>query len=235
MVNLRVRVKGARARVADPREPVGGVSASPLHAASHRERRGSRWIRRPTSRTCTSFRSPQDPSRVVLIMNVIPSQEPSPARTTLTSTRTFCTRCTSTSTATGRPTSTTEFRFETEIRAPFDDLPVAYAGVDGVPGLPPGISALDGAGSEASAFGRATSSGEVIRKRRTELGSARRCSPCLRHRPAHHSEPRGSRQPGHLRPEQRRAHIRGAAGRDLLHRSRARPSTRSTSAATRRS
>jgi Domain of unknown function (DUF4331) len=38
--------------------------------------------------------------------------------------------------------------FTTEIRPPFNDLPVAYAGVDPVPGLPPAITALDGAGSE---------------------------------------------------------------------------------------
>ena len=41
-----------------------------------------------------------------------------------------------------------EFRFHTAIRAPFNDLPVSYAGVDPVPGLPPAITALDGPGSE---------------------------------------------------------------------------------------
>ena len=35
-------------------------------------------------------------------------------------------------------------RFSTQIRPPFNDLPVAYAGVDGVPGLPPGIRDLRG-------------------------------------------------------------------------------------------
>ncbi len=39
-------------------------------------------------------------------------------------------------------------RFTTEIRPPFNDLPVAYADVDPVPGLPPAITALEGAGSE---------------------------------------------------------------------------------------
>jgi len=41
-----------------------------------------------------------------------------------------------------------EFRFTTELRPPFNDLPVSYAGVDPVPGLPPAITALDGPGSE---------------------------------------------------------------------------------------
>src|SRR5262245_63528823 len=40
-----------------------------------------------------------------------------------------------------------EFSFTTEVRPPFTDLPVSYAGVDPVPGLPPAITALDGAGS----------------------------------------------------------------------------------------
>jgi hypothetical protein len=38
--------------------------------------------------------------------------------------------------------------FHTALEAPFDDLPVSYAGVDPVPGLPPAITALDGPGSE---------------------------------------------------------------------------------------
>jgi len=35
-------------------------------------------------------------------------------------------------------------RSKTAIRAPFNDLPVAYAGIDGVAGLPPAIRDLDG-------------------------------------------------------------------------------------------
>jgi hypothetical protein len=65
-----------------------------------------------------------------------------------------------------------EFRFRTEIRAPFDDLPVAYAGVDGVPGLPPGISALDGAGSEGLGVRQSYTVRQIIRSRPTNLGLA---------------------------------------------------------------
>jgi hypothetical protein len=64
-----------------------------------------------------------------------------------------------------------QFRFETEIRAPFNVLPLAYAGVSGVPGLPLPITALDGPGSDGLGVRQRYSVTEVRGKMRTDLGT----------------------------------------------------------------
>jgi hypothetical protein len=96
-----------------------------------------------------AFRSWEDPSKVVFIMNVIPSQVPASGPNFFNFDDNVLYAFHFDLNADGNADDLSiEFRFITEIRPPFDDLPVAYAGVDPVPGLPPAITALDGAGSE---------------------------------------------------------------------------------------
>src|SRR5215475_14018086 len=93
------------------------------------------------------FRSWEDPGKVVLIMNVIPGQEPSSGPNYFNFDDDVLYVIHVDADRDGKEDIEYEFRFRTEIRPPFDDLPVSYAGVDPVPGLPPAITALDGAGS----------------------------------------------------------------------------------------
>jgi hypothetical protein len=95
-----------------------------------------------------AFRSWEDPNKAVFIMNVIPSQVPASGPNFFNFDDDVLYAFHFDLNADGKAEDVTiEFRFRTEIRSPFNDLPVAYAGVDGVPGLPPAITALDGAGS----------------------------------------------------------------------------------------
>jgi hypothetical protein len=96
-----------------------------------------------------AFRSWEDPGRAVFIMNVIPSQVPASGPNFFNFDDEVVYAFHLDLDADGDPEDAViEFRFTTELRTPFDDLPVSYAGVDPVPGLPPAITALDGAGSE---------------------------------------------------------------------------------------
>jgi Domain of unknown function (DUF4331) len=61
-----------------------------------------------------------------------------------------------------------EFRFTTEIRPPFNDLPVSFFG--GAAGIPP-ITALDGTGSEGLGLRQRYTVTEVRGKQRTDLGT----------------------------------------------------------------
>ena len=96
-----------------------------------------------------AFRSWEDPTKAVLIMNVIPSQVPAsgPNFFNFDDEVVYAFHLDLDRDGDAED-AVIEFRFHTAIRTPFDDLPVAFAGVDGVPGLPPGITALEGAGSE---------------------------------------------------------------------------------------
>jgi hypothetical protein len=96
-----------------------------------------------------AFRSWEDASKAVFIMNVIPSQVPASGPNFFNFDDDILYAFHFDLNGDGNADDIDlEFRFHTEIRQPFDDLPVAYAGVDPVPGLPPAITALDGAGSE---------------------------------------------------------------------------------------
>jgi Domain of unknown function (DUF4331) len=96
-----------------------------------------------------AFRSWEDPKKAVFIMNVIPSQVPASGPNFFNFDDDVLYAFQFDLNADGNAEDVKiEFRFRTEIRSPFNDLPIAYAGVDGVPGLPPAITALDGAGSE---------------------------------------------------------------------------------------
>jgi len=121
----------------------------PTQAASHRE--APQIALDPTADITDvyAFRSWNNPDNVVFIMNVIPAQEPSSGPNYFNFDDEVLYRMHLDTNQNGIAGDIVyEFRFDTEIRTPFDDLPVAYAGVDGVPGLPPGITALDGPGSE---------------------------------------------------------------------------------------
>jgi uncharacterized protein DUF4331 len=96
-----------------------------------------------------AFRSWEDPTKAVFILNVIPSQVPASGPNFFNFDDNVLYAFHFDLNADGRAEDVNiEFRFSTEIRPPFNGLPVAYAGVDGVPGLPPAITALDGPGSE---------------------------------------------------------------------------------------
>jgi hypothetical protein len=95
------------------------------------------------------FRSWNDPSKVVLIMNVIPAQVPSSGPNYFFFDQTVRYAFHLDLNADGRADDLNiEFTFTSELRAPFTDLPIPQAGVTGVAGLPPAVTALDGAGSE---------------------------------------------------------------------------------------
>src|SRR5262249_3860396 len=95
-----------------------------------------------------AFRSWTDPTKVVFIMNVIPSQEPGSGPNYFNFDDSAPYRIHLDADANGTPDDVVyEIRFTTEIRQPFRDvLPLAFAGP--VPGLLPAITALDGSGSE---------------------------------------------------------------------------------------
>jgi len=170
MENLRSRWVRARVRGGVLAMLLGACLATTAHAASHRE--APKISLDPTADITDVyfFRSWEDPSRVVLIMNVIPAQEPSSGPNYFNLDEDVLYVMHLDVDRDGQTDIDYEFRFETEIRAPFDDLPVAYAGVDGVAGLPPGISALDGTGSEGLGLRQRYTVRQVSRKRRGDLG-----------------------------------------------------------------
>jgi hypothetical protein len=96
-----------------------------------------------------AFRSWEDPTKAVFIMNVIPSQVPASGPNFFNFDDDVLYAFHFDMNADGKPDDITfEFRFTTEIRSPFDGLPVAYAGITPpIQGLPPAITALDGDGS----------------------------------------------------------------------------------------
>ena len=119
------------------------------YAASHRE--APQIALDPTADITDvyAFRSWENPNNVVFIMNVIPAQEPSSGPNYFNFDDEVLYQIHLDTNQNGIAGDIVyQFRFDTEIRPPFDDLPLAYAGVDGVPGLPPAITALDGLGSE---------------------------------------------------------------------------------------
>ena len=96
-----------------------------------------------------AFRSWEDPSKAVFIMNVIPSQVPASGPNFFNFDDDVVYAFNLDLDGDGAADDAViEFRFTTVLRPPFGDLPLSYAGVDPVPGLPPAITALDGPGSE---------------------------------------------------------------------------------------
>lgn len=119
-----------------------------------------------------AFRSWEHPDNVVFIMNVIPAQEPSSGPNYFNFDDKVLYQIHLDTNQDGNAGDIVyQFRFHTEIRKPFNDLPVAYAGVDGVPNLPPSISALDGPGSEGLGLRQSYSVTEVRPNGHRDLGT----------------------------------------------------------------
>jgi hypothetical protein len=146
----------------------------PARAASHRE--APLIALDPTADITDvyAFRSFEagKSDRVVFIMNVIPGQEPSSGPNYFAFDDDVLYAIHLDLNRNGRAEDITyEVRFTTEIRPPFTDLPVAYAGVAGVPGLPGPITALDGPGSEGLGLRQSYTVTEVRNGRRRDIGS----------------------------------------------------------------
>lgn len=124
---------------------IAAAIATPAFPASHRE---APLIALDPAADITdvyAFRSWEDPSKVVFIMNVIPGQEPSSGPNYFNFDDQVTYDIHLDVDRDGKAKDIVyRFRFNTELRPPFDDLPVAYAGVDNVAGLPPAIRDLDG-------------------------------------------------------------------------------------------
>src|SRR5262245_21447824 len=117
-------------------------------AASHREAPLIALDPAADNTDVYAFRSWEDPSKAVFIMNVIPSQVPASGPNFFNFDDDVVYAFHLDLNGDGNADDVAlEFTFHTEIRPPFTDLPVALAGVDPVPGLPPAVTALDGPGS----------------------------------------------------------------------------------------
>ena len=117
-------------------------------AASHREAPAMTFDPAADITDVYAFRSWEDPSKVVFIMNVIPAQEPSSGPNYFNFDDDIAYDINIDTNKDGKANDIIyRVRFTTELRKPFDDLPIAYGGVDGVPGLPPAIHTLDGVDS----------------------------------------------------------------------------------------
>lgn len=149
------------------------VSSGALHAASHRE---APQIALDPSADLTdvyAFRNWNDPDKVVFIMNVIPAQEPSSGPNYFTFDDQVLYQIHLDTNRDGVAEDIVyQFRFDSEIRPPFNDLPLAYAGVDELPGFPAGIDALDGPGSDGIGLRQRYSVTELRnRNQRRQLGT----------------------------------------------------------------
>lgn len=125
------------------------AASGPSLAASHRE--APLIALDPTADITDvyAFRNWNDPDKVVFIMNVIPAQEPSSGPNYFNFDDNVLYEIHLDTNRNGIAEDIVyQFRFDTEIRDPFKDLPIVYASVDNGPTLPPGITALDGDGSK---------------------------------------------------------------------------------------
>ncbi|MGH8650916.1 MAG: DUF4331 domain-containing protein [Gammaproteobacteria bacterium] len=117
-----------------------------------------------------AFRSWEDDSKVLFVMNVIPAQEPSSGPNYFF----FDDKVAYDFNLDIDQDGVAEdiiyrVQFKTQIRPPFNDLPVSYAGVDPVPGLPPAITDLDGDGATGLGLRQTYTVTEIQGKRRTVL------------------------------------------------------------------
>ncbi len=151
---------------------LGIVPALPAGAASHRE--APLIANDPTADITDTyfFRSWQNPANVVLIMNVIPGQEPSAGPNYYNFGDDVLYSFHLDLNADGRADDVVyEVRFRTELRGPLTalKLPVAQAG--GIAGVIPPITALDGPGSEGLITRQSYTVTEVRNGVRTNLGT----------------------------------------------------------------
>ena len=122
-----------------------GFCGSAAQAASHRE--APLMALDPTADITDvyAFRSWENPGNVVFIMNVIPGQEPSSGPNYFNFDDEVAYDINLDVNQDGKADDIIyRIQFKTEIRPPFNDLPVAYAGVDGIAGLPGSIRSLTG-------------------------------------------------------------------------------------------
>ncbi len=148
--------------------------ATPAFGASHREAPAIAMDPEADITDVYAFRSWEDPSKVVFIMNVIPAQEPSSGPNYFNFDDDVLYQLHLDTNQDGEAEEIVyNFRFKTEIRPPFKDLPVAYAGVDSVAGLPPAVKALDGPGSEGLGMRQSYTVTEVRGNKRRNLGTGK--------------------------------------------------------------
>jgi len=128
---------------------LAGMVVTPAQAASHRE---APLIAQQPAADITdvyAFRSWKNPANAVFIMNVIPAQEPGAGPNYFFFDPALVYEFHLDTNQDGKAEDIVyQVRFTTELRSPFDDLPLSFAGVDTVAGLPPAIRHLDGPGSE---------------------------------------------------------------------------------------
>lgn len=95
-----------------------------------------------------AFRSWENPDKLVFIMNVIPAQEPGAGPNYFNFDDKVAYEIHLDTNQDGKANDIVyRVLFNSQIRPPYDDLPLAYAGVEGLPGLS-AIKALNGPGSE---------------------------------------------------------------------------------------
>jgi hypothetical protein len=150
-----------------------GVSID-SQAASHRE---APLIAQDPSADITDmylFRSWEDPSKAVLIMNVIPGQEPGSGPNYFFFDDKVTYDFNLDINKDGKADDVVfRVRFNTKIRPPFNDLPVSYAGVDGVNGLPPGIRDLSGVNAAGLGLSQSYTVTEIRDGREYDLGTGK--------------------------------------------------------------
>ncbi len=151
---------------------IAACIATPSYAASHRE---APLIALDPAADITdvyAFRSWEDPTKVVFILNVIPGQEPSSGPNYFNFDDQVVYDINLDVDQDGEADDIIyRFRFKTELRPPFNDLPVAYAGVDNVAGLPPAITTLDGDGSIGLGLRQTYTVTEIRGPKRRDLGT----------------------------------------------------------------
>jgi hypothetical protein len=148
------------------------LAGIPAQAASHREAPSIALDPAADLTDVYAFRSWQHPDRVVFIMNVIPAQEPSSGPNYFNFDDDVLYQIHLDTNQDGSAEDIVyRFRFNTQLRPPFNDLPVSYAGVDPVPGLPPAVTALQGPGSQGLGLRQRYRVTEVRDGRITDLGT----------------------------------------------------------------
>ncbi len=143
-------------------------------AASHREAPAIALDPAADITDVYAFRSWEDPSKMVFIMNVLPGQEPSSGPNYFNFADDVAYDFHIDTNKDGKADDIIyRIRFKTELRAPFTDLPVAYGGVDTVPGLPPAINSLKGDGALGLGMRQTYTVTQIKGKARTYLNKTK--------------------------------------------------------------
>ena len=167
-----------------------------------------------------AFRSWEDPDKLVFILNVIPGQEPSSGPNYFNFDDNVAYDINVDVNQDGKADDVVyRVRFKTAIRAPFNDLPVAYAGVNGVPGLPP-IRDLTGPDAAGLGLRQRYTVTEIRNGKGRDLGSGPMFAVPSNIGPRTIPRLRELVGKGDLSPYERRAGLHRTARRDVLYRSR---------------